>query len=294
MLPDSETTQKEVNTLIESALPNVKRIVRKASSSFPRHVDQDELYGAGCLGLVEAAQRFDPSKGFSFSSWAEFRIRGAVLDYARSQDRLSQVARRDARKLTLETESFVANNGRPPTVKELGSLLGWTQQKVQDTRANLEKSRTVSLSAPAWSEDDQDRDIVQEADHEENVENQEIYILLRRGVGALEPRQREIIEGIFVEGLPMKDLAEKLNLSIGRIAQIRNDALEALRVAMMECMGDEIVEEYYAERDFETNKMSKRKQKERDRMIGEMMQARSEGPAPPVAPKKPSRRPDSA
>lgn len=285
----SETSEKDVNQLIESALPDVRRIVRRASSSFPQHVDQDELYGAGCLGLVEAAQRFDPSRGFSFSSWAEFRIKGAVLDYARSQDRLSQVARRDARKLTLETESFVGMMKRPPTVKELADRLGWTQQKVQDTRANLEKSRTVSLSAPVWSgnDDTQERDIPQEQRDPESVENEEIYQILRRGVVALEPRQRAIIEGVFVEGLPMKDIAEKFNLSIGRVAQIRNDALETLRVAMMECMGDEIVGEYYQERDFEINKMSKRKQKERDRLVAEMMEARSNRPVAPVAPKKP-------
>ena len=292
MASTSHTSENEMNQLIESALPKVKRIVQRTSSSFPQHVDRDELYGAGCLGLVEAAQRFDPSKGFSFSSWAEFRIKGAVLDYARSQDRLSQVARRDARKLTLEADSFVTNVGRPPTVKELADLLKWTTQKVQNTRANLEKGRTTSLSAQnTWGDNDskQEQEIPYEENNEENVENEEIYKFLRRGVGALEPRQREIVEGIFVEGLPMKDLAERLNISIGRIAQIRNDALETLRVAMMECIGDEIVGEYYQERDFEPEKISKRKKQERDRIVAEMIEVRENRPPTPIPPKKPIR-----
>ena len=224
---------EDANDLIASKLPSVEHIVHKTAASFPAHVDRDELYGAGYLGLVEAAQRFDPSKGFSFSTWAEYRIRGAVLDYARSQDHLSQNTRRDVRQLTLAIDELHRTLERPPTNAELGKHLQWSIYKVQDMKSSMEKSRPVARPVEEYDAgvrggigDRTDVSI------EEEAENSELLQLLRVGLTALSDRQREIVVGLYVEGATTKDMAERCGISMSRVAQIRNETLDVLRDAL--------------------------------------------------------------
>ena len=80
------TTEAELNARIEANLPLVKHVVFQVAVHFPRHVDRDELARAGALGLVEAARRYDESRGVPFDRFAAQRIRGAILDAVRAAD----------------------------------------------------------------------------------------------------------------------------------------------------------------------------------------------------------------
>lgn len=289
----------ETNELIASKLGSVEFIVNKTASSFPAHVDRDELYGAACLGLVEAAQRFDPSKGFSFSTWAEYRIRGAVLDYARSQDRLSQVGRRDARELGLANDRLHRELGRPPSQQEVATELRWSVEKVQSVRSRVEQARP-SNGVP----DDVLANVIDgSASPEEYTEHQELLEMVRLGVGALCDQQRLVVTGLFVEGLSTKEVAVRCGISISRVAQVRNEALENLRVAITTHLDDDGCEDNEGNEDSNgcddrdegtvagssnTERVTKRQARQRKQVLKELRAARHARPERPQVPVRPS------
>src|SRR4029453_14099318 len=94
-----EMTPQDLSAMIEEHLPLVKHIVFQVAVHFPRHVDREELARAGALGLVEAARRYDGSRGVPFQRFAAQRIRGAILDAVRAADWAPRSVRTLARTL---------------------------------------------------------------------------------------------------------------------------------------------------------------------------------------------------
>jgi RNA polymerase sigma factor FliA len=274
-----DTHKQDVDALIASKLPSVEIIINQTAASFPAHVDRDELYSAGCLGLVEAANRFDASKGFSFSTWAEYRIRGAVLDYARSQDRLSQNNRRNARELTLTLNELTQFFGRPPTNAEMASKLQWSTNKVQEVKSFMEGSKVSSRSIEEHAELGHGGTIDQTATTpEEQAENHELLQILRVSLSALDDQQREIVTGLYVEGLTTKDVAERCGVSISRVAQLRNETLEVLRDALSSHLEE-------PEQDVTPKKVSKRHARSRDAILNELKAVKANRPERPQPPR---------
>src|SRR5215216_2125126 len=116
-----EAEQREA---IEEHLPLVRHIVFQVAVHFPRHVDRGELARAGALGLVEAAQRYDGSRGVPFERFAAQRIRGAILDTLRSSDWAPRSVRTVARRIESTGQDLTSGLGRQPTREELAEAMG--------------------------------------------------------------------------------------------------------------------------------------------------------------------------
>src|SRR5207344_1185128 len=111
-------------TLVEANLTLVEQIVVQVAVNFPRHVDRGELVRAGVLGLVEAANRFDPTKGVPFDKFAARRIRGAILDAVRSADWAPRSVRALARQAASGEQRLASRLGRMPSMEELAQEVG--------------------------------------------------------------------------------------------------------------------------------------------------------------------------
>src|SRR5438874_2458245 len=119
-----EMTPQDLSALIEEHLPLVKHIVFQVAVHFPRHVEREELARAGALGLVEAARRYDDSRGVPFDRFAAQRIRGAILDAVRAADWAPRSLRNSARKLDSTRQALASDLGRAPNNDELAAALG--------------------------------------------------------------------------------------------------------------------------------------------------------------------------
>src|SRR2546430_15219721 len=98
--PGSQTrTQSDRDALIEAHLPQVKFIAERLAAKLPPSVDRDDLIGAGVLGLLDAVDKFDPSRGVQFKTYAEMRVRGAMLDCLRSLDWVPRSLRQRSRQV---------------------------------------------------------------------------------------------------------------------------------------------------------------------------------------------------
>src|SRR5437868_8167862 len=137
--------EKELHALIEQHLPLVRHVVFQVAVHFPRHVDREELATAGALGLVEAARRYDESRGVPFDRFAAQRIRGAILDAVRAADWAPRSVRTLARKLEAAEQRLATELGRVPSLREMADDLGITLAELSKLQDRLFRSVVLAL-----------------------------------------------------------------------------------------------------------------------------------------------------
>jgi RNA polymerase sigma factor for flagellar operon FliA len=230
----STTLDKEMHDLIEQHLPLVRHVVFQVAVNFPRHVDREELATAGALGLVEAARRYDASRGVPFDRFAARRIRGAILDAVRAADWAPRSVRNLARRLEAAEQQLATKLGRVPSLDETAQALGVTIEELRRLQDKMFRSVVLALEYEV-TDADEDLTLVDVLTDEttlepsEELENRELHAYLRDAVDLLPERHRIVVVGYFLEGRKSQDLADLLGVTESRISQLRSEALEMLR-----------------------------------------------------------------
>jgi RNA polymerase sigma factor for flagellar operon FliA len=221
--------------LIEEHLPLVKHIVFQVAVHFPRHVDRDELARAGALGLVEAARRYDESRGVPFDRFAAQRIRGAILDTVRAADWAPRSVRTLARKLEGVEQRLATELGRVPVASEMADALGMTPQELNRLQDRMFRSVVLALEHEVSDDTDEDLTLVDvltdrgAVEPLEELETRELHAYLRDAVELLPERQRLVVVGYFLEGRTSQELARFLGVTESRVSQLRSEALAMLK-----------------------------------------------------------------
>ncbi|MBU3700899.1 MAG: sigma-70 family RNA polymerase sigma factor [Acidimicrobiia bacterium] len=219
-------TDVDITRLVERGLDVVPGVVASLASRFPRHVDRAELVRAGTVGVVEAAWRFDPSRGVPFERYAARRVRGAVLDAVRAEDWVPRSVRAEARRIELVEYALTARLGRRPTAGEIGRELELSADRVDRVRAAAVAGLIDRL--------DVDGDGIAPADDRDPgptaaLERAELLGYLRDALDGLTERHRRVVLGVFVEGRTTIELAVELGVSRSRVSQLRAEAVADLR-----------------------------------------------------------------
>ncbi|MEZ5412366.1 MAG: FliA/WhiG family RNA polymerase sigma factor [Acidimicrobiales bacterium] len=232
------TTEAELNARIEANLQLVKHVVFQVAVHFPRHVDREELVRAGALGLVEAARRYDESRGVPFERFAAQRIRGAILDSVRAADWAPRSVRLLARRLEATEQQLATQLGRVPSNEEMAASLGISRQELNKLQDRLFRSVVLALDHETSDDTDEDLtlvDILQDrsaVEPSDELELRELHAYLRDAVGLLPERQRFVIVGYFLEGKTSQELARFLGVTESRISQLRSEALRNLKLGI--------------------------------------------------------------
>ena len=150
----------EMNAMIEANLPLVKHIVLQVAVHFPRHVEREELARAGALGLVEAARRYDASRGVPFDRFAAQRIRGAILDAVRAADWAPRSVRTLARKLEATEQRLASKLGRVPSIEEMADALSMDTNELNRLRDRMFRSVVLALEHEVSDDVDDDLTLV--------------------------------------------------------------------------------------------------------------------------------------
>ncbi len=185
-------------------------------------LDEDDLFSVGILGLFDAERRFDDSSGCPFRSFAEFRIKGAMLDEIRRRDTMPRRLRAANLKLTRATESFQRRNGRAPSPNELAELTGMTLDRVLKVLRRADAHRPAGPE-PVVSDDVSPFDA---------VEIKQRYDRLAEAISNLSEREQTVLDLYFQRDLTLREIAAIIGVTEGRICQIKGEAIGRLRCAL--------------------------------------------------------------
>ena len=226
----------EVAKLIEDALPLVKHVMYQVSVRFPRHVDREELVRAGVLGLVQAAHRYDASKGVGFHHYAAQRIGGAILDAVRSTDWAPRSVRRAGRTIETASDKLANDLGRTPTTVELAAELGMTPAALAELQHQLARTVVLGLEMVVSEIEGDDDEVLLRgtirddgSGPEEQLVDRELHAYLRDAVDLLPERHRLVIRGYFFEGRTSEELAAEIGVTVSRVSQLRSEAFGMIR-----------------------------------------------------------------
>lgn len=228
-----ETRDPEMrDRLVGANLGLVVHIARKLHRGLSGQIELDELVSAGNIGLLQAVDAFDPSRGLAFSTFASPRIRGAILDELRRQDTLPRTTRKRWRAVESATASAQRRLRAAPTSTEVAAELGVDLETFWSWQSAIRAGDTLPLDG---SEDD-GAPVISRLRVEEhpldNLERRERVAVLRDALLTLPERERLVLSLIYFEELKLREVGAVLGVTESRISQIRAEALDTLRERM--------------------------------------------------------------
>jgi RNA polymerase sigma factor for flagellar operon FliA len=206
----------------------IKAQALRLKAKLPNHIELDELISAGSLGLMEALYKYDPSSQNLFETYADTRIKGAMLDELRKMDWLSRGMRQKIKKIESIIQSFEQTNGTIPSHKKLASLTGFSQKEVDQCMEALENQFCLNIDA---LEEKTHFDILNDPcaqPFDQTAEN-EIIDKLALLIEQLPEREVLVLSLYYAEELNMREAAKVLGVTEGRISQLHSQAIKKLR-----------------------------------------------------------------
>lgn len=222
--------------LVTQHIGLVHHVARQLASRLSTEADFDELLSAGSLGLMQAAEAFDGSRGLSFSTFAVPRIRGAMLDELRRQDCMPRNVRRHARDVARARDELASALQRQPTDAEISERLAVDAGQLRRWELDAHSAQPVSLHQRVRSDVESTLGDLLADEGAPSIEDvlareQEIEEL-KRAIAQLREQERTVLALSYFEELKLQQIAEVLGLSVCRISQIRTAALQKLRVTL--------------------------------------------------------------
>lgn len=216
--------------LIARHAPQVKRIAYHLLARLPASVQVDDLIQAGMLGLLEAAQRYDPAQGANFATFAEPRIRGAMLDEIRKGDWTPRSVHRKARTITAAIHAVETATGREAHDRDIAEHLGVSLAEYHDMLADLRGQKLLSLDEAGPDEETEARRVpAAHGDPAEAIHRDSLFKLLALAIDQLPEREKLVLSLYYDEELHLKEIGAVLGVSESRVSQLHSQALARLR-----------------------------------------------------------------
>jgi RNA polymerase sigma factor for flagellar operon FliA len=217
--------------------PLIRYIVNRIAVRLPSHIDLDDLHNTGVIGLMDAIEKYDPDKNCKFKTYAEFRIKGAILDQLRSLDWVPRSVRQKSRRLERAYGEVEQRLGRSASEEEVADSLGLQIDKFHELLNQVRGISLVNLEEIRGSGPDGDRngsfaDIVEDV-HSENpfasLKLQEMKEIIGDTIATLPEKERLVVSLYYYEDLNMKEIGSILGITESRVCQIHTKAVLRLR-----------------------------------------------------------------
>ncbi|MAJ14267.1 MAG: FliA/WhiG family RNA polymerase sigma factor [SAR116 cluster bacterium] len=190
-------------------------------------IDIEDLIQIGMLGLISAAQNYTPMKDASFSSYASLRIRGEIVDYLRKNSNLCRSTIKMKKMTDNAIENLNKKFGREPDTIEISQELNIDHGKYLEWEAAFQASTMKNIDDiydefSFWFASKEDNP-------EQNINNKELKQILKNALSSLDEKQAMLIQLYYVEELNIYEIADILNISTGRVSQIKSSVLKIIR-----------------------------------------------------------------
>jgi RNA polymerase sigma factor for flagellar operon FliA len=232
--PETDWAQREA--LVSQYAPLIKTVAGRLAMRLPPHVDQDDLMSAGIMGLLDAIGKFDPEKGVAFKSYAEFRIRGAMLDELRAMDWVPRSVRKNAKLLEEAFSRVERKEMRPAKDEEVAKELDMDLEAFYKL---LDGTRGVSTVS-----EDELGDLISDKkvtglyqiyrnnsskDPLKSLDLVELRDVIAKAIEGLPENERVVVSLYYYEELTMKEIGIVMGYTESRISQLHTKAVIRLR-----------------------------------------------------------------
>lgn len=222
-----DTPRQHRDALVVANRGMVKRVALHLKTRIPPLMDVDELIQVGMLGLLEATQTFDPSKGIDFDNFAHARVRGAMLDEVRRLSALPRSAVAFNRKLSAASLALANELGRLPNDRELAQRMDLPINEFQKERAQARFFETHSMEEMT----DEVLSIADDRGRQPDiqVEESEFMDAVTLAIDNLPERERMVVSLYYVDELNLKEIGEVMGVSESRVSQLLSGVVKRLR-----------------------------------------------------------------
>ena len=221
--------------LIMEHMPLARYLVNRISPQLPQHLDKQDLLSAAIIGLINAADRFDPSRGVMFKTFAEQHIRGTIIDELRSYDVLSRSMREKYKRLERQVNILEHQLGRNPTSEEMAQSLEIGLDEYYTMLDDVHVFSFISID-DSWDDDEGNSlclaDVLSESESkspQQQVIRMQLAEALGQAIDLLPEKERLAVTLYYSEDLNLKEIGEALGLTESRISQILSQAMVRLR-----------------------------------------------------------------
>jgi len=202
--------------VVRTWAPLIDRVARRISARTANTVAPGDLWSVGALGLLDAYHRFDPSRAVKFESFAEHRIRGAMIDELREMDHLPRRLRAETDRVRKARQALCVQLGRDPTTEELATHLGMPWEDVESLDSLAQPPMALQAELPIAS-------VEQPVD--EQLDRAMLVAHVTRAIERLPDRLKLVLSLHYVEGLTYKEIALALEVSEARVCQLHAEAV---------------------------------------------------------------------
>lgn len=223
--------------IIEEYIPLVKYIASRVMFAKNKYMEYEDLVSYGMIGLIDAINKFDNSKGMKFSSYASIRIKGAMIDELRKNRPISKGAMDKLNRYNKAIEELQGTLLREPTTQEISNYLGISSNEVAEIENYINYISMVSLESVIFS-DDEDVNLMGVIEDKNSpsphsyLEDKEKLEILTQAIELLKEKDRMILNLYYYEGLTLKEIGKILEVSESRVCQLHSRSIRNLR----ECM----------------------------------------------------------
>ncbi len=229
----SKDSSADREQILLANLPLVRFVARNIHERLPQHVELEDLVGAGTIGLIDAFNKFDAGKNTQFRSYAQFRIRGAILDSLRSLDWGSRELRRKGRNIEEAAQRLTRRLNRRPSESEIAAEMKLALREYQELLGDLKRLEIASLQEThAEGSVEEELAYVPTSPEEDPLfrcMRSEVSTQLSAAIAELPEREARVLSLYYVEEMTLKEIGIVLGLVESRVSQIRASAIAALR-----------------------------------------------------------------
>ena len=228
-------SEAERERLILEHLPQVRLIARRIQERLPENISLDDLVSTGVIGLIAAIDHFDPSHNVKLKTYAEYKIRGAILDSLRGLDWAPRQKRRKAKHIEAAIAAAEQRLRRSPAEDEIALQLGISLNEYHQWLVDIRGLNIASLESTG---NEQRRDVLQYVPDAEDhlplalLERSELERLLAKGIGEIPEIERTVLSLYFHEELTLREIAHVVGLHESRISQLKSQAILRLRARL--------------------------------------------------------------
>lgn len=232
-----KTKESEKERLIEEYLPVIKHLAYKISKGFDDETTTEDLISAGIMGLLEAIEKYDPTRGAQLKTFAYLRIRGAMIDELRAKDWFSRNTRTKAKKIEETIRRLENRLGRHPLEEEIADELNMDMDDYLTLIKDYKNLSIISIE-DIYESAGEDKEKIMRYVMEEGqspadfAEFKDIERLLAREIDRLPEKQKLVLSLYYYEDLNMKEIAAVLDITEARVCQIHSQALLNLRATI--------------------------------------------------------------